>query len=77
MTMVFIIQFLIILVAMLAAGTFGYMLARHQARQNNDMQISMMSAEIMKMRRRVSTAQSDASIANARLSKERRRQRRS
>lgn len=76
MTITLVLRFLIILLAMLISGVFGYMLARRRADDRSAVQVSVLSAEIAKMRRRASSAEAGATAAHARLSRERRRQRR-
>jgi uncharacterized protein HemX len=76
MTLAIVMRFLIILVAMLAAGTAGYVFARNQAERRTALQISMLSSEIRKMRRRTSHAEANALSAQNRLSQEKRRARR-
>ncbi|WP_299025682.1 hypothetical protein [uncultured Sulfitobacter sp.] len=76
MSLALLLRFLIILLAMLAAGTVGYVYARNQAEQRTARQIDMLTSEIRKMRRRTSTAEAEQIRAQARLSQEKRRQRR-
>lgn len=76
MTIALLLRFLIIILAMLVAGTAGYVYARNQAEQRTARQIAMLSSEISKMRRRTSHAESEADRAQSRLSQEKRRQRR-
>ena len=76
MTGALLLQVLIVALAMLGAGAFGYAYGRMRMRQDTEMQLSMMAAEISKMRRRASTAKAGEDAAQARLSTERRRIRR-
>jgi uncharacterized protein HemX len=66
-----VLRFLIILLAMLAVGTAGYIFTRNQAERRTALQISMLSSEIRKMRRRTSHAETSAESARNRLSQER------
>lgn len=63
MSSILILRFLIILLAMLVAGTFGYMLARHRVTQSTAEQMAMMSAEVMKMRRRAKNTETEMKTA--------------
>lgn len=65
MTTALILRFLLILIAMLVAATAGYLLARHRCMQRNAYQIAVMSAEILKMRRRASAAEAEAASTHA------------
>lgn len=76
MTLVFILRFMLILLAMLAAGAAGFIFARNQAEQRTAGQITMLSSEIARMRRRTAHAESEAERARGRLSQEMRRNRR-
>lgn len=76
MTLALALRFLIILVAMLVAAVAGYVISRNRSEQRNAMQISMMSAEISKMRRRTSNAEAEASCITERMMQEKRRNRR-
>lgn len=76
MTLVLFMRFLIVLVAMLAAGTFGYLVARHRVGQQNAHQINLLSAEVMRMRRRAGAAESQAATSESRLARTRRKARR-
>lgn len=70
MTLVLLLRFMLVLVAMLAAGTIGFIIARNQAERRTAMQISMLSSEINKMRRRTSYAASETERARSSLSQE-------
>ncbi|WP_298858461.1 hypothetical protein [uncultured Sulfitobacter sp.] len=76
MTLAFILRFMLILLAMLAAGAAGFVYARNQAERRSAMQIAMLSSEIGKMRRRTAHAESEAERARSRFSQEKRRNRR-
>lgn len=76
MTIALLLRFLIIVLAMLAAGTAGYVYARNQAERRTALQIAMLSSEISKMRRRTAHAESQAAKASNSLVQEKRRNRR-
>lgn len=76
MTLVLILRFMLILLAMLAAGAAAFVYARNQAERRTALQIAMLSSEISKMRRRTAHAESEAERARNRLSQEKRRNRR-
>jgi uncharacterized protein HemX len=76
MTIAFLIRFFIIVLAMLAAGTAGYVFARNQAERRTAQQIAMLSSEVRRMRRRTNHAESQAEQARDQLSQDRRSARR-
>lgn len=76
MTLAFVLRFMLILLAMIAAGAAGFVYARNQAERRTALQIAMLSSENSKMRRRTAHAESEAERARTRLSQEKRRSRR-
>jgi hypothetical protein len=76
MTLALLLRFLIIVLAMVAAGVTGYIFARNQAERRTALQIAMLSSEISKMRRRTAHAESEADRARNSLVQEKRRNRR-
>lgn len=76
MTIALLLRFFIIVLAMLAAGTAGYIFARNQAERRTALQIAMLSSEISRMRRRTAHAESETERARSRLVQEKRRTRR-
>jgi|TARA_B110000908_G_scaffold170180_1_gene228998 hypothetical protein len=76
MTLVLILRFMLILLAMLATGVAAFVYARNQAERRTALQITMLSSETSKMRRRTAQAESEAERARNRLSQEKRRNRR-
>lgn len=76
MTLMLMLRFMLVLLAMISAGAAGFIYARNQAERRSTLQIAMLSSEISKMRRRTAHAESEAERARGRLAQEKRRARR-
>lgn len=76
MSLAFMLRFMLILLAMLAAAAAGFVYARNQEKRRSEQQITVLTSEVARMRRRTAFAEAEASRAEARLSQEKRRARR-